>query len=646
MGLEAVSRLQPFELFQKYASFFQRSDMTRLSRRIVLCGSTALLSLPFLASAQDIKLWPRIGLTIQTDAAIEAKIDSYLARMSLEEKVGQMVMAEIAAISPSDVRKYHIGGLLNAGGSWPTGKVDGPPESWLAMAELFHKESVSTKGGRTAIPIMWGTDAVHGHNNVQGTTIFPHNIGLGAANDPGLMHDIGTATAREVAVTGINWTFAPSVAVAKDPRWGRTYESYSSDPKIVESLTKDFVAGLQGHPAFNNFLNDEKVIGTAKHFIGDGGTLNGKDQGDTAISEAELIAQHLPGFTQAIGAGVQTVMASFSSWNGLKLHGHKYLLTDVLKNRLGFDGFVVGDWNGHEQLDGCSLTSCETAVNAGVDMMMVPNDWKGFIQSTLRQVERGDISNARVDDAVRRILRVKLRAGLLDGRTPKERVLAGRTQLLGFPAHRAVARDAVRKSVVVLKNASVLPLAPNKTIAVIGEAADHPAYQNGGWTLTWQGRDQQTKAINPKRFYKGHTTLLEGLREVGEARGHTLTTDTSVKADVAMIVFAEEPYAEFEGDLKSLDWDVTRTAEFAELQRYHALGVTTVAILLTGRPRGVDPIFEFSDCVVAAWLPGSEGAGVGDILLGENVSPSGKLPFEWPKTGGSQKFPIGFGLSF
>jgi len=622
--------------------------MTGLSRRTLLCASSAAIMASVPAAAREVTAWPRIGLTVKQDPKIESDITALLSRMSVEEKVGQMVIAEIKAISPKDLRKYHVGGILNAGGSWPTGKVDGPSESWLAMAEVFHKASVSKKSNRVGIPVIWGTDAVHGHNNVQGATIFPHNIGLGAANDPALMRDIGTATAREVAATGIDWTFAPSVAVSKDQTWGRTYESYSSNPKIVAALTKDFVVGLQGHPAFGDFLNDTKVVGTAKHFIGDGGTMNGQDQGDVAISEAELIAQHLPGYIQAIGAGVQTVMASFSSWNGEKLHGHKYLLTDVLKTRLGFDGFVVGDWNGHEQLETCSLTSCETAINAGVDMMMVPNDWKGFIESTLEQVKRGAISAQRLDDAVRRILRVKLRAGLMDGRTPKERALAGRSRVLGLAAHRAVARDAVRKSIVCLKNNDILPIAKDKLIAVIGVAADHPAYQNGGWTLTWQGRDQLTKVINPKSFYKGHTTLLRGFEEVGSGQGVRITTDETAPADIAVIIFAEEPYAEFEGDLDTLNWDVSKTKEYAALKDYQARGVKTVAVLLTGRPRGIDQIFDHADAVIAAWLPGSEGAGVADVLLrsspGTNIT--GRLPFAWPKSSGGIRYPLGYGLEY
>ena len=622
--------------------------MVRLSRRAALFGSTALISFAAPAIARDVNLWPRVGQTILMDPKIEAKITGLLERMTLEEKVGQMVMAEVKAISPSDLRKYHIGGLLNAGGSWPTGKVDGPTSSWLAMADVFHKASVSKKSKRVAIPVIWGTDAVHGHNNVQGATVFPHNIGLGAAKDPVLMRDIGTATAREVAATGIDWTFAPSVAVAKNQRWGRTYESYSSDPKITASLAKDFILGLQGHPAFDDFLNDSKIIGTAKHFIADGGTINGKDQGDVTLSEADLITQHLPGYIQAIGAGVQTVMASFSSWNGKKLHGNRYLLTDVLKGRLGFQGFVVGDWNGHEQLESCSVTSCDTAINAGVDMVMVPNDWKGFITSTLKQVKQGTITLDRVDDAVRRILRVKFRAGLMDGRSPKERALAGREKILGLPAHRSVARDAVRKSLVLLKNDGALPVASNKTIFVTGAASDHPAYQNGGWTLTWQGRDQETKAINPKSFYVGHTTVLEGLREAAATHGQSISTDKSSKADTAFVVFAEAPYAEFEGDLETLDWDVSNTPEFKELKRCKALGIPTVAILLTGRPRGIDMIFEHSDAVIVAWLPGSEGAGVGDVLLGafSSMNLVGRLPFAWPKTGGGIRYPRGFGLEY
>lgn len=621
--------------------------MTGVSRRAVLCGTASLPFLPTSVAANTLTAWPRIATTVPQNPKIEAQIDAFLVRMSVEEKVGQMVMAEIKAISPKDVRKYHIGGLLNAGGSWPTGEVDGPPESWLAMAGLFHEASISTKGGRAAIPVIWGTDAVHGHNNVQGATVFPHNIGLGAANDAALMRDIGTATAREIAATGIDWTFAPSVAVAEDIRWGRTYESYSSDPAVVAALTKDFVLGLQGHPAFGDFLDDTKVLGTAKHFIGDGGTINGKDQGDVSLSEADLIQRHLPGYIQAIGAGVQTVMASFSSWNGLKLHAHKYLLRDVLKGRLGFDGFVVGDWNGHEQIQGCSLTSCDTAINAGVDMMMVPNDWKGFIEATLKQVKNGQILQARIDDAVRRILRVKFRAGVMDRRAPKDRLLSGRSALLGLPAHRDVARTAVSRSLVLLKNEDALPIKSNSTLHIIGRAADHAAFQNGGWTLTWQGRHQETKAINPKGFYKGHTTILEGLKAVAAERGQTITSRND-EADTIIAVFAEEPYAEFEGDLETTDWDVSGTEEFKALEQARADGKRTISIVLSGRPRGMDAVFALSDAVIAAWLPGSEGGGVADVLLAgpSVISPTGRLPFDWPKTGGGIRYARGYGLRY
>jgi beta-glucosidase len=327
---------------------------------------------------------------------------------------------------------------------------------------------------KSRIPIIWGTDAVHGHNNLAGATIFPHNIGLGAANDPALMRDIGIATAREVAVTGIDWVFAPTLAIVQDVRWGRTYEGYSSDPEIVSNLSKEILVGLQGHPALDNFLTEEKVIATAKHFVGDGGPVYGSgrnkkiDQGDVPVDEKLLADLHGRPYIDALGVGVQTVMASFSSWNGKKMHHHKYLLTDILKGRMGFDGFVVGDWNGHEQVPGCSPSSCAEAINAGVDMIMVPYEWKKFLNNTVSQVKRGDISRSRLDDAVRRILRVKFRAGLMKGKAPSERFLAGRNALIGFAAHRKVARKAVRKSLVLLKNNGALPVRSSRVKQAAG----------------------------------------------------------------------------------------------------------------------------------------------------------------------------------
>lgn len=615
----------------------------------------------FAQEPRDPGLWPKVRSPYAADETVERRVDDLLSRMTLEEKVGQTIMAEIQSISPADVKRYHIGGILNGGGSWPERKRNGPFLAWLGVANAFYEASVDDSDGGVAIPVLWGTDAVHGVNNVVGATLFPHNIGLGAMHDPVLMRDIGTATARELLATGIPWTFAPTVAVARDIRWGRTYESYSEDPSLVADYAKEMVIGLQGHPALGNALAADRVIATAKHFIGDGGTLGGDDQGDTVLDEKALRDLHGPGHFFAIGAGVQTVMASFSSWNGGKLHGHKYLLTDVLKDRMGFDGFVVGDWNGHGQLEGCSDSDCPQAFKAGVDMIMVPEAWNGLRRTTLRQIRNGEIPMARLDDAVRRILRVKIRAGLFEKGRPSDWLLAGQEALLGHPLHREVARKAVRKSLVLLKNDDVLPLGADQTILVAGEGADNLPMQAGGWSVTWQGDD------TGKEDFPGATSIYEGIRQATEAAGGSaiLSEDGDYNADTppdaAIVVFGERPYAEFEGDLgDSLAFEDSDTLDM--LRRLKADGIPTVAVFLTGRPRWVTPFIDAVDAFTVAWLPGSEGAGVADVLLtGPDGAArhdfSGRLPFAWPSlrehppagagpTPTEVMFETGFGLTY
>ena len=619
---------------------------------IAFAGTLVFLAIPAMA---DEKLWPKVKSTITADQALEDQISVIMADMSLREKVGQLIMAEIKAISPKDARRNHIGGLLNGGGSWPTDEPGSRPVDWLAMANLYYKESAKSK---SRVPIIWGTDAVHGHNNLAGATIFPHNIGLGAANDPALMRDIGTATAREVAVTGIDWVFAPTLAIVQDVRWGRTYEGYSSDPEIVANLSKEILLGLQGHPALDNFLTEEKVVATAKHFVGDGGPVYGTgrnkkiDQGDVPIDERLLADLHGRPYIDALGVGVQTVMASFSSWNGHKMHHHKYLLTDILKGRMGFDGFVVGDWNGHEQVPGCSPSSCAAAINAGVDMIMVPYEWKKFLENTISQVKRGDISRARLDDAVRRILRVKFRAGLMKGKAPSERFLAGRDALIGFAAHRKVARKAVRKSLTLLKNQGALPIT-GRRVLIAGDGADNVRMQSGGWTMDWQGRDVAAKK------YKGFTTIGGGLREALAANEALVLVDKAdlQRGDTAIYVFGETPYAEFDGDKESTDYDKLSAKDVAFFEDMKSKGVKTVAVFLTGRPSGVDRLIDLADAFVVAWLPGSEGGGVADVLVAKGNGKAaydftGRLPFAWPANGGTDskpaatRFERGFGLSY
>ena len=367
-------------------------------------------------------------------------------------------------MTPDDVRRYHLGSVLNGGGSTPNSNKRASAGDWLAAADAFYDASMQPPAGLPAIPIIWGSDAVHGHSNVYGATIFPHNIGLGAANDPDLLREIGAATALEMRATGLEWTFAPTLAVVRDDRWGRTYEGYSEDPRITARYAAAIVTGLQGAPGSVGHLTGDKIVATAKHYLGDGGTVGGRDQGDNIDDEADLVRLHAAGYPPAIEAGVRAVMASFSSWHGEKLHGHRYLLTTVLKERLGFTGFVVGDWNGHGQVRGCSNANCAAAFNAGIDMFMVPEDFAKLYENTLAQVRDGTISEARLDDAVRRILRVKKQSGLFEAGRPSTRPHAGRQDLLGAAAHRELARRAVRESLVSAQERA-------RPVAVVAEIA-------------------------------------------------------------------------------------------------------------------------------------------------------------------------------
>ncbi|MFI2812113.1 MULTISPECIES: exo 1,3/1,4-beta-D-glucan glucohydrolase [Microbulbifer] len=590
------------------------------------------------ASGGDISVWPKLEPALPKDPAVEKRIDELMAQMSLEEKVGQLIQPEIKYVTPEDVKKYHLGSILNGGGSYPHNNKLATPQEWHALSEAFYEASMDTSDGGTAIPIIWGSDAVHGHNNVMGATLFPHNIGLGAARDPDLIRRIGEATAREVAVTGIDWTFSPTVAVVRDDRWGRTYESYSEDPAVVKAYAEAMVKGTQGEKNSEEFLGGEKLVATAKHWIGDGGTQRGIDRGDNQVPEKELAEVHAAGYFGALPAGVQAVMASFNSWNGERLHGHKYLLTDVLKERLGFDGFVVGDWNGHKFVPGCTVDSCAAAINAGLDMFMVPSDWKELYKNTLAQAQSGEIPAERLDDAVRRILRVKVRAGLFEHNRP----LAGKEDIVGNDEHRALAREAVRKSLVLLKNNDqLLPLKPTQNILVAGDGADNLAKQSGGWTITWQGTG------TTREDFPGATSIFEGIEQaVKGAGGEAVLSEqgefaadsfaNGEKPDVAIVVFGENPYAEWHGDLSSLEYQVATKADLALLKKLKSQGIPVVSVFLSGRVLWVNKEMNASDAFVAAWLPGSEGAGVADVLFTDaegNVRYdfTGTLPFSWPE---------------
>ncbi|WP_437546756.1 exo 1,3/1,4-beta-D-glucan glucohydrolase [Sorangium sp. So ce367] len=588
--------------------------------------------------------WPTVTSEIALDPEIEDAIAELLAQMSVAQKVGQMVQPEILAITPDQVREYHIGSVLNGGGSWPGRSKHATVADWVDLADAYYAASIDTSGApgeHLGIPVIWGVDAVHGHNNVIGATLFPQNIGLGAMNDPDLIEEIGAITAAEVAVTGLDWAFAPTLAVVRDDRWGRSYEGYSEDPEIVRSYAGRMIRGLQGRPADSaDLFNGAHVVATAKHFMGDGGTEQGKDQGNTVCSEEALRDIHAQGYLSALAAGAQTVMASFSSWNGDKMHGNQYLLTDILKGQLGFTGFVVGDWNGHGQLPGCNNTRCAAAINAGVDMIMVPNDWMAFIENTIAQAESGEIPMARIDDAVTRILRVKMRAGLLGPRAskgaPSTRSVAGDAALLAAPEHRAVAREAVRKSLVLLKNkGDVLPLSKSMNVLVAGKTANNIQNQSGGWTLTWQGTGNTNADFpNAQSIYAG---IEETITAAGLSGAATLSPDGTAAADTfdaAIVVIGETPYAEGQGDIGKFE-----TLEHANLYpedlavietiRAQAPSVPIVTVFVSGRPLHTNKELNRSDAFVAAWLPGSEGGGVADVLFGDHEF-QGKLSFSWP----------------
>ena len=581
------------------------------------------------------EIWPTANARPLRDPKVEARIEAILKRMSVTDKIGQLIQVDIASIEPSDLRTYKLGSILNGGNAGPGGNDLAPPIEWLKLADAFYDASMARSDGRPAIPVIWGTDAVHGNNNIPGATLFPHNIGLGAARDRDLMREIGHVTAIETAAAGIDWTFAPTLAVVRDDRWGRTYESYSEEPQIQADYAGAVIEGVQGKVGTKDFLAPDHVIATTKHFLGDGGT-GGRDQGDARIPETTLRDIHLGGYPAAIEAGTQSVMASFSSWNGAKMHGNKSLLTGVLKDRLHFDGFVVGDWNGHGQVDGCSNESCAAAINAGLDMFMYSGSgWKTLYANTLKQAQSGEIPATRLDDAVRRILRVKIRAGTFDRGRPSSRALAGKMTLIGAADHRAIARRAARESMVLLKNeGGLLPLKPSANILVAGGGADNIPQQAGGWSLTWQGGGT-TNADFPNA-----QSIWSGISTAVKAAGGTATLSVDGRyaktPDAAIVVFGEQPYAEFKGDRPNLEYSPDDKSDVELLRKLKAAGVPVVAVFLSGRPLWVNAELNASDAFVAAFLPGSEGGGVADVLFRKTDGSvandfRGKLSFSWTK---------------
>jgi beta-glucosidase len=654
--------------------------------------STAVVLTSAAAAAPEI--WPTPSSALPKEPRIETRIADLVRHLTLEQKVAQMVQADIRFATPEDVKKYRLGSVLNGGGAFPGEDKHATVAAWVALADRFYDASMDASAGAPAIPVIWGTDAVHGHNNVFGATLFPHNIGLGAAHDPELIERIGETTAIEVAATGIDWTFAPTLAVVRDNHWGRAYEGYSQRPDLVRAYAGSIIQGLQGKAGTPAFLDASHIVATAKHFIGDGGTDQGIDRGDNRASEQELLSVHGQGYLAAVQAGVQTVMVSYNSWQGIKMHGQHHLITDALKGSMGFDGLVVSDWDAIDEVQSCSKDRCAQAVNAGIDLFMVPEQWRAFIENTVAQVRNGDIPQARIDDAVTRILRVKLRAGLFEKGRPSSRPLANKSALVGAPEHRAIAREAVRKSLVLLKNeGNLLPLRPQIKVMVCGDGADNIGKQSGGWTLTWQGTG------NTNEDFPGATSIYDGIRAAVSAAGGTaiLSADGSyrTKPDVAIVVFGEDPYAEWHGDIRSIKYRAADTRneidllrpppegpapggwseprvmapaqvgsepDLAMLMRLQHSHIPVVAVFLTGRPRGITPEFDASNAFVVAWLPGTEGNGIADVLFrkrtGEvNFDFTGKLSFSWPRgdtNGGSRGserddaplFPFGFGLAY
>ncbi|TYI48751.1 hypothetical protein E1A91_D13G268900v1 [Gossypium mustelinum] len=590
------------------------------------------------------------------NAPIEDRVKDLLSRMTLQEKIGQMTQIERSVATPADLKSFSIGSILSAGGSVPFQKA--LPADWADMVDKFQQAALESRLG---IPLIYGIDAVHGNNSVYGATIFPHNVGLGATRDADLAQRIGAATALEVRATGIHYDFAPCVAVCRDPRWGRCFECYSEDTNIVRKMTS-IITGLQGKPpadypkGYPFVAGRNNVIACAKHFVGDGGTEKGINEGNTILSYDDLESIHMAPYLDCISQGVSTIMASYSSWNGRQLHADHFLLTEILKDKLGFKGFVISDWEALDRLTeprGSNYRYCiSTAVNAGIDMVMVPLRYKQFMDDLTFLVESGEVLMSRIDDAVERILRVKFVAGLFEYPFSDRSLL----DIVGCKLHRELAREAVRKSLVLLKNGKnpenpFLPLDRTaKRILVAGSHADNLGYQCGGWTSTWFG--------GSGRITIG-TTILDAIRESAGDKTEVIydeypsTNTLAGQYSFAIVVVGEPPYAETLGDNKELVIPFNGSDIISSV----ADKIPTLAILISGRPLVLEPqVLEKVDAFIAAWLPGTEGRGVTDVVFGD-FEFEGRLPMTWfrsndqlPMNPGQNSydplFPLGFGLTY
>jgi beta-glucosidase len=577
------------------------------------------------------------------DSATEIIIHKTVAGMTLAEKIGQMTQAEYTFVTPRQVERYMLGSLLSGGDSY---LKDYSSKGYAAMYAGFQNAALST---RLKIPIMFGIDAVHGHNYAPGATLFPHNIGLGATRDTALVREVCRITALEVAATGMDWTFAPCIAVPQDERWGRMFEGFGESAALQAMFAKAAVEGFQQKQGAM-----KRIAACTKHYVGDGGTIYGTgpmerkliDRGDTRGDEATLRSLHLSGYQAAINSGVLTVMASYSSWNGMRMHGNRYLLTDVLKNEFGFQGLLISDWEGiKDVVPGNYRTSVKIAINAGIDMAMEPGTWKNFIVILTDLVGKGEVPLTRIDDAVSRILRVKYAIGLMQKPIMDYKAF----DTVGCATHRAVARRAVQASCVLLKNErAILPLAvKDKRIVVTGSHCNNTGLQCGGWTLGWQGTSEKVP---------GATSILDGMRDVAGGDSIIWAPDTAVvtRGDVAVIVVGEPPYAEMKGDRTSAELVLDQSSSNL-IARYHEAGIPVVTVLISGRPLVITRELEASEAFVAAWLPGSEGGGVADVLFGKAM-PTGTLPHTWPASadqipinpgdGKKPLFECGFGLKY
>lgn len=578
----------------------------------------------------------------------DPQVDELLAKMTLDEKIGQMIQADNTGLKePSDIETYHLGSILSGGSSDP--QSGNSPQDWTALYESLQQRAVRTRLG---IPLLYGIDAVHGHSNVKGAVIFPHNIGLGCTRNPALVEEAARITAKEVRGTGIQWTFAPCVTVPRDERWGRTYEGFSENPDLVAELGAAAVRGFQGE----NLDAPTSVLACAKHYVGDGGTSAGTsadgkgwDQGDTRLDEATLRRIHLAPYPVVVEAGVASIMPSYSSWNGVKCSASKYLLTTVLKEQMGFEGFLISDYNAIRQIDPDFKKSIGISINAGMDMAMEPTNYRQFFANLKELVQEGTVPMSRIDDAVRRILRVKFAMGLMD---PDYDYRADRAlqKQIGSPEHRAVARQAVRESLVLLKNdPKTLPLSKDLTrIVVGGKSADNIGNQCGGWTIEWQGESGPVTT--------GGTTVLQAVKQAVSENTQVVFSEDGTGAegaDVGIVVIGETPYAEGNGDTDDLSLAEEDVQAVANMKK---AGIPVVVILFSGRPMIINDVLQNADAFIAAWLPGTEGRGITDVLFGD-YKPTGKLSFTWPKSMSQipinlddgkddPLFPYGFGLSY